>query len=158
MIKNSHSCAKICRAHIWELATEAEMQATCQGPFFPQHWMFDVHFISVDVQFYLWVPVIELSIRLELWLTVVGAHWPARDAIGSDWVVASSSVHAPGLAWLFQQFCQSPKKRQVCTPSVSQQGTWQTRVSDTNQTWFHTRVSHSVQVTSHLFESFVFKS
>lgn len=61
MINNSHSCAKICSAHIWELMTEAEMQATCQGPFSPQHWMFDVHCISFDVQFYLWVPVIELS-------------------------------------------------------------------------------------------------
>lgn len=150
MINNSHSCAKICRAHIWELLTEAKMQA---GP--STECMM---FIIFPLTFILSLSPCDPSIRLELWLTVVGAHWPARDAIGSDWVVASSSVHAPGLAWLFQQFCQGPKKRQVCTPSVSQRGTWQTRVSDTNQTWFHTRVLHSVQVTSHLFKSFVFQS
>jgi len=81
----------------------------------------------------LWVPVIELSrnstaVCLELWLTIVGAHWPARDAIRSNGVMTSSSVHAPSLAWLFQQFSQGPKKRRV-SPSVSRQGTWKIRVS-----------------------------
>lgn len=129
---------------------EIQMQATCQGSFLPQPWMFDVHYILFYVHY------IRESLRfssaetLELWLTVVGAHWPARDAVGSDRVVASSSVHTPGLAWLFQQFRQGPKKRRDCTPSVSQQGTWQIRVSNTNQTWAQASVLHSVQVTSNM--------